>query len=66
MKKKSTQQAIETHDISQRKYPAGRGSDLGTTTAIPYGGAVDVDMNMNGKPGEHTFYVEGTNGNKTC
>ena len=34
---------IETHDISQRKYPMP-GTDLGTTNAIPFNDAYDVDM----------------------
>jgi hypothetical protein len=66
MKKQSGPRAIETHDIRQTKYPAGRGSDLGATTAIPFGGAVDVDMEMNGRPGEKTFEIAGTKGGKRC
>ena len=34
---------VETHDISQRKYPMP-GTDLGSTTAIPFNEAYDVDM----------------------
>lgn len=64
MKKRSGEKAVETHNLSQTKYPAGRGSDLGSTNAIPFGGAVDVDMEMNGCPGEHTFVIAGTRGNK--
>jgi len=41
--KRTGKQAIETHDISQRKYPMP-GTDLGTTTAIPFNDAYDVDM----------------------
>ena len=43
VKKSAGRQAIETHDISQRKYPMP-GTDLGETNAIPYAGAYDVDM----------------------
>lgn len=42
MKRKTSQAAIETHDISQRKYPMP-GTDLGSTNAIPFDEAVDVD-----------------------
>jgi hypothetical protein len=43
VKKKSGAQAIETHDISQRKYPMP-GTDLGETNAIPFNDAYDVDL----------------------
>ena len=43
MKKKTGQQSIETHDISQRQYPMP-GTDLGETTAIPYNECYDVDL----------------------
>ena len=43
MKRKQSQQAIETHNISQRKYPVGPESDLGSTNAIPFNHAEDVD-----------------------
>jgi hypothetical protein len=42
MKRKSEQQAIETHDISANRFPMP-GTDLGTTNAIPCDLAVDVD-----------------------
>ena len=41
--KRTGKQAIETHDISQRKYPMP-GTDLGTTTAVPFNDAYDVDL----------------------
>jgi hypothetical protein len=41
--KRTGKQAIETHDISQRKYPMP-GTDLGSTTAVPFNDAYDVDL----------------------
>ena len=51
MKRQPNNQAIETHDISQKKFPMP-GTDLGTTNAIPYDGAYDVDMS-GGKQSEY-------------
>lgn len=42
MKRKQSQSAIEIHNTSQRKYPMP-GTDLGSTSAIPFDEAVDVD-----------------------
>ena len=36
MKRKTSQSAIETHNLSSRQFPAGPGSDLGSTNAIPF------------------------------
>lgn len=44
MKRKVSQSAVETHDLSSRQYPAGPRSDLGTTNAIPFNEAEDVDL----------------------
>ena len=41
--KRTGRQAIETHDISQKKYPMP-GTDLGTTNACPFNEAYDVDI----------------------
>ena len=49
MKRKSGAQAIETHDISQRKYPMP-GTDLGDTNAIPFNEAQDVDLSGGRQP----------------
>jgi hypothetical protein len=51
MKKQSG--AIETHDLRQRRYPMP-GTELGTTTAIPYNEAWDVDA-----PGDTKSFVIG-------
>ena len=56
MKRKTGQQAIETHDISQRRYAAGPGSDLGSTNAVPFNEAVDVDASG----GRQSLYCLGT------
>ena len=42
MKRRTSQSAIETHDLSSRQYPMP-GTDLGFTNAIPFNEAVDVD-----------------------
>ncbi len=62
MKKKSTQSAIETHCLISRQFPAGPGSDLVNTNAIPYSPVPDVDKEMNCKPGEFNFVVKGKGG----
>jgi hypothetical protein len=41
--KKTGQQSIETHNLSSRQFPMP-GTDLGTTNAIPFNDAYDVDM----------------------
>ena len=43
MKRKTSQSAIETHDTSSRQFPMP-GTDLGTTNAIPFNEACDVDF----------------------
>ena len=43
MKRKTSQSAIETHDTSSRQFPMP-GTDLGTTNAIPFNDAYDVDI----------------------
>lgn len=53
--KRTGNQAIETHDISQKKYPMP-GTDLGTTTAIPCDDAYDVDVSG----GRQSEYCLGT------
>lgn len=55
MKRKQSQSAIETHDISQRKYPMP-GTDLGSTTACPFDEAQDVDLSG----GRQSSYCLGT------
>lgn len=42
MKRKTAQSSIETHDTSSRQFPMP-GTDLGTTNAIPFNEAIDVD-----------------------
>ena len=43
MKRKTSQSAIETHNLSSRQFPMP-GTDLGTTNAIPFNEACDVDF----------------------
>lgn len=43
MKRKVSQTSVETHDLSSRQYPMP-GTDLGTTNAIPFNEAEDVDL----------------------
>lgn len=59
--KRTGKQAIETHDISQKKYPMP-GTDLGTTTACPFNEAYDVDISG----GAQSEYCLGTGDNYSC
>ena len=43
MKRKQSQQSIETHNLSSRQFPMP-GTDLGSTNAIPFNDAYDVDI----------------------
>lgn len=55
MKRKTSQSAIETHDTSARQFPMP-GTDLGTTNAIPFDDAYDVDASG----GRQSQYCLGT------
>lgn len=66
MKRKSEQQAIETHDTSANRFPMP-GTDLGTTNAIPCDLAIDVDGGSSSSrfvPTSMKYVVEGSNGGK--
>ena len=54
MKRKQGQQSIETHDLSSRQFPTEPGSDLGSTNAIPFNDAYDVDMS-GGRQSEYSL-----------
>jgi len=43
-KKMSTESSVETHSLISRQFPAGPGSDLVNTNAIPYEPVPDVDF----------------------
>jgi hypothetical protein len=55
VKRKTSQSAIETHNLSSRQFPMP-GTDLGTTNAIPFNDAYDVDMSG----GRQSEYCLGT------
>ena len=56
MKRKTSRSAIETHNLSSRQFSAGPGSDLGSTNAIPFHDAYDVDFSG----GRQSRYCLGT------
>ena len=66
MKRKTSQSAIETHNLSSRQFPMP-GTDLGTTNAIPFNEAQDVDLSGGrqssyclgkGDEGSHFSYLD--------
>ena len=66
MKRKSEQQAIETHDTSANRFPMP-GTDLGSTNAIPCDLAIDVDGGSSNSRYVHTsmtYVVVGSDGGK--
>ena len=67
MKKKQGKAAIETHDITAKRF-ARPGSDLGATPAIPQDFVPDVDGGGSkyNRRDQFTFVKEGTRGGKTC
>ena len=59
--RKDANRAIETHNLSQRRFPMP-GTELGETTAIPYDGAYDVDMSG----GRQSEYCLGRGDSYSC
>jgi len=55
VKRKTSQSSIETHNLSSRQF-AMPGTDLGTTNAIPFNDAYDVDVSG----GRQSEYCLGT------